>query len=105
MMCHFYGVSRSGYYAWRRRDVGKRAQENARLIELIREIHTESMSTYGSPRVTQVLHRQGMHISENRVARLMQQYQITGRSATGIRVAPVYTACTERHQIGFIGWR
>ncbi|MEW8227685.1 MAG: IS3 family transposase [Candidatus Thiodiazotropha endolucinida] len=82
MMCHFYGVSRSGYYAWRKRGVGKRAQENARLIELIREIHTESMSTYGSPRVTQILHRQGARISENRVARLMQQHQITGRSAT-----------------------
>ncbi|MEW7972385.1 MAG: IS3 family transposase [Candidatus Thiodiazotropha endolucinida] len=82
VMCKFYGVSRSGYYAWRKRGMGKRAQENAKLLEIIREIHLESMGTYGSPRVTQALHGQGINISENRTARLMQQHQIIGRSAT-----------------------
>lgn len=82
MMCHFYGVSRSGYYAWCKRGISKRAHENAGVIKLIREIHADSMETYGSPRVTKALHRRDVSISENRVARLMQQHQIVGRSAT-----------------------
>jgi transposase InsO family protein len=62
--------------------MSRRAQENAGLIKLIREIHTDSMETYGSPRVTKALQRMDVRISENRVARLMQRHQVIGRSAT-----------------------
>jgi putative transposase len=82
MMCAFYKVSRSGYYAWRTGRTSPRRQENVALVELIQDVHANSMGTYGSPRVTQVLQQQGYGYSKNRIARLMQANQIVARSAT-----------------------
>ena len=44
---------------------------------------------YGSPRITVVLNRQGIEVSENRVARIMQSYGIVGRVHTKKQRAPV----------------
>ena len=81
-MCQFFGVSRSGYYAWRTRGPSQRQQDNLRLVEVIKEAHEQSLCTYGSPRITEVLQQRGFEASENRVARLMQANQIVARSAT-----------------------
>ena len=78
-MCIAYGVSPSGYYAWRDRQPSHRQRENYRLADKIKQIHQKSHGIYGSPRITAVLRRQGLTISENRVARVMQAYSIVGR--------------------------
>ena len=100
MMCDFYGFSRSGFYAWRTRGPSPRRQENQSLVEEIKEIHEQSLGTYGSPRVTQALHQQGVNVSEGRVARLMQSHQVVGRSATLYHANPgahaFYTEITNR---------
>src|SRR4029453_11512258 len=49
LMCRLYGVSASGYYAWRRRVPSDRSRGDARLLELIRREHAVSRETYGSP--------------------------------------------------------
>jgi putative transposase len=36
MMCNSLGVARSGYYAWLHNPISGRAQEDARLLRLIR---------------------------------------------------------------------
>ena len=36
MMCRLLGVARAGYYAWREHPISDRAQEDARLLRLIR---------------------------------------------------------------------
>ena len=41
-MCRVLKVSRSGYYAWRDRKPSKRAVEDERLSELIKEAHERS---------------------------------------------------------------
>jgi hypothetical protein len=56
-MCALYGVSSSGYYAWRDRPPGRRAEEDEQYVELIREAHAASRETCGSPRVHQALRR------------------------------------------------
>jgi putative transposase len=81
-MCRLYGVTRAGFYAWRTREYSERARQNEKLAERIREIHWQSRGTYGSPRVYQVLIRQGCPVSENRVARLMRTHGIKARVAT-----------------------
>ena len=58
-MCALYEVSASGFYAWRSRPMSARAVEDERLVERIRAAHAKSRETYGSPRVHEVLQRQG----------------------------------------------
>jgi putative transposase len=45
---------------------------NQVLLEEIEVVYNDSDETYGSPRVTQALQKQGVACSENRVARLMR---------------------------------
>lgn len=78
-MCLVLEVSRSGYYAWRKRPVSKRKMANQRLVKQIEAVHKESFETYGSPRVYQELVAQGVGCSENRVARLMRRQGIQAK--------------------------
>ena len=80
-MCAFYGVSRSGYYQWRKRTPSARDREDQMLLEQIQAIHKRSRWTYGSPRIHAELQDRGHRVGRNRVARLMQVDGIRGRSA------------------------
>jgi putative transposase len=96
-LCRVLEVSASGFYAARRRPASSRAAEDARLGELIEEIHTESRKTYGSPRVHIQLARRGERVGRKRVARLMVRLGISGlvpkrRGRTTISVPGVETA-------------
>lgn len=93
-MSRVLGVSSSGYYAWRRREPGCRAQANAALVADIRDIHQTSRGTYGSPRVHAALKRRGVVCGRNRVARLMRREGMVGKSPR--RKRPV----TTRHEPG-----
>jgi transposase InsO family protein len=75
-MCHALQVSRSGYFASRRRPPSKRAVRNQQLAAKISTIHLQSRRTYGSPRVHRELIAQGVAICENSVARLMREHNI-----------------------------
>lgn len=82
-------VSRSGYYAWRRRPESQRTKENRLLLLQIKSIHQEKYkSCYGSPRVHEQLIVRGYSCSENRVARLMR---VSGIKAIGKRKFRVTT--------------
>ena len=50
MMCRLLGVARAGYYAWREHPISDRAQEDARLLRLIRASITASHGIYGTPK-------------------------------------------------------
>jgi transposase InsO family protein len=81
-LCRRYRVSRSGFYAWERRDRGRRRRADEALGEHIERIHRDSGARYGSPRVHQVLRREGVRVSNKRVARLMHELRLRGRSST-----------------------
>lgn len=88
LACRLYGVSRSGYYAWRGRSPSHRAKANSQLTEHIRQIHADSGQTYGSPRVYKKLRRQGHTAGRHRIARLMHKAGIRGRSADLYKSSP-----------------
>ncbi len=78
VLCRMLGVSKSGYYAWRDRPPSRRALQDALLTEKIREIHSRSRETYGSPRVHAELRSLGIGCGRRRVARLMRAAGLRG---------------------------
>ncbi|SPQ00041.1 conserved hypothetical protein [Candidatus Sulfobium mesophilum] len=77
-MCEVLNVSRSGYYAWRKRPFSARGKGNRELLGQIREVHTQSRKLYGSPRITVELNERGFKCGKNRVARIMKEHSICG---------------------------
>lgn len=87
-MCRVYGVTRAGFYAWLKREPSQRHVEDRQLLAKIRQVHNESRSTYGSPRIAQAIRQGGMEVGENRVARLMRQERIKARAVGLYRSNP-----------------
>jgi transposase InsO family protein len=98
-MCRVLAVTRSGYYAWRRRKPSSRAQANQALLALIEAEHAASRKTYGSPRIQVALQRKGHCYGRHRIARLMRTHRIvalhrrkrhpiTTQRAPGVTPAP-----------------
>ncbi|MBS1115352.1 MAG: transposase [Nitrospirae bacterium] len=71
-MSRVFGVSRSGYYAWRTRRPSIRQQDNEELLEHVWDAHRRSRNLYGSPRITAEINEQGIPCGKNRVARIMR---------------------------------
>ncbi len=83
-MCRLLNVNRSGYYAWLKKPVSDRAQEDSRLLRLIRASFVASHGIYGAPRIFLDLREAGETCSKHRVARLMRVNGI--RAVRGYRV-------------------
>lgn len=79
LMCSVLGVSRSGYYAWRKRLPSAREQANRSLKALIGLLHWRSRQTYGYRRIHAALVAQDVTCGKNRVARLMQEDGLQAR--------------------------
>lgn len=88
-MARVLGVSKAGYYAWRRRPPCARATADSRLLKRIRTVHVSSHQTYGAPRVQAALRDAGERHSRKRIARLMREAGLVGASHR--RGAPVTT--------------
>lgn len=80
-MCRLYGVSRAGFYAWRRRPPSRRQKQDAPLARRIATLYATSKERYGSPRIHRALRKEGVRVGRKRVARLMRQLALKGRSA------------------------
>ena len=73
VMCRVFGVAPSGYYEWLKHPISNRAQEDARLLRLIRASFIASHGVYGAPRVFLDLREAGETCSKHRVAHLMRE--------------------------------
>lgn len=79
LMSRLLGVSRSGYYAWGKREPSQRAKTDQRLVARIRELYTKHKGRYGSPRIHDQLKKSTPQVGRNRVARLMREQGLASR--------------------------
>ena len=82
-ICGLLDVARSGYYAWHERPTSARQRANEELLTRIREVHTDSHNTYGSPRVHAALKAEGEGCSVGRVERLMRENEVRAKARGG----------------------
>lgn len=80
-LCERYGVTRAGYYAWRRRGVSGHERVDERLSARIAAVWRASDGTYGSPRIYAALQEAGYRVGRKRVARLMREGGLVARVA------------------------
>ncbi|GJL70246.1 MAG: transposase [Nitrospirales bacterium] len=78
LMCRLLQVSPSGFYARQRRSASPLAQDGQRLTAAIRTLHAESDGVYGSPKIWQILRKQGEGCGKHRIARLMRREGLRG---------------------------
>lgn len=82
-MARLLGVTRQGYYAWRRRrehGPGPRAQRREVIDQAVREAFQASDEVYGAPRITRELAGQGMMVDRKTVAASMRRQGLEGIS-------------------------
>jgi putative transposase len=91
-LCAVYGVTRGGYYAWRRRPVSRHAAQDRQLERRIQRLFQQHRGAYGSPRIQRALHAEGCAVSGRRVARLMR------RAGLRARVVQIYRANPRLHR-------
>jgi putative transposase len=77
VMCRALQVCTSAYYQWAK-DPAARERSDQLLRVHIRAIHRKSRKTYGAPRIHAELQEEGHRVARKRVARLMQEEQLSG---------------------------
>lgn len=67
------GISKSGYYDWKKRDKSKTAKRKEHVVQKIKEVYKKSYENYGAPKITHELRKQGKVISERTVGKYMRE--------------------------------
>lgn len=78
-LCTALRVSDSGFAAWQQSEGPTKWLSDSKLLQLIREIHAETKTAYGSPRIYLELKGRGIPASKGRVERLMREHGLRGR--------------------------
>jgi putative transposase len=96
-MAALLGVSRSGYYDWRRRGrvPGPRQQRREVLAAAVVRAHADSAGVNGAPRITADLRAAGHQVSRKTVAKIMAGLRIQGVSPRPWRVTTCPDALAE----------
>lgn len=84
-MCKVLGVTRSGFYAWKKRPKSARARADEQLGIVIAAIHEKSRKRYGSPRIHRALRKKGVRVGAKRIARLMRAAGLVTRQKRRFR--------------------
>ena len=95
LMCKVMQVSRSGYYAWRKRPASGREMANQELRTEIEGIFKAKRQVYGSPRIHRELRALGKRCSRKRVARLMRRLGLRARCRRKYKVTTQRNAAHE----------
>jgi putative transposase len=78
-MCQMLEVSEKGYANWRKRGKSQRKRDDEIITARIEDAYYQHRGHYGSPRIHAELKEQGISCGRRRVARLMQENQLSAR--------------------------
>jgi transposase InsO family protein len=84
-LCRRYGVTRAGFYSWRRRGESRHAAQDQVLLRAITRAFARHHERYGSPRIYHELRAAGWTVSRRRIARLMRTAGLRARAVRGYR--------------------
>lgn len=97
-MCRQLGVSRTGFYQWRKRPTSPRTRADSLLDVHVAAIHAQRRRRYGRPRILLDLREQGLRVGHERVRKSLRRqglrpvyrrpYRITTDSDHANPVAP-----------------
>ncbi len=96
-LCRRLDVTRGGFYAWRRRGESTDAKQDRIVTREITRLFALHHERYGSPRIYQLLRRDGWSVSRRRVARLMRAAGLRAKAVRGYRAKVNVHACYSRH--------
>lgn len=88
MMCRVLSVSRSGFYAWRKRPESRRRQRRALVGQAVETAYLQFKKRYGAPRLAVELNERGIACSLNHVADLLRERGLKARNGKGFRYSP-----------------
>ena len=80
MMCRVLEVAESGFQTWRKRPISLRLQADEELKKIIQRVHDDHHGRYGAPRIQAELTATGRRHSTKRVARLMNDLGLHGKT-------------------------
>lgn len=98
-LCDVLDIARSTYYQSSQPTESNRDRENQELTERIKEIHSESKSRYGAPKIHQMLEKEGKGVSLKRVQRLMKKANLRSIITKKFRPTPSKEIIVERENI------
>jgi transposase InsO family protein len=101
--CLLLEVSRSAYYQWSKAIPSARELSDAELADKIVDIFTKSRRTYGAPRITAELGRQGIGAGKKRVARLMVLRGLAGRAKRRFKKTTIADPMAESEAVDLVG--
>ena len=79
-MCRVLGVSRSGFYAWQKREPSASEQRRAEIAQAAAAAHEESHGIYGYRKVHDDLHEQQIDCCRETVRKVMQENGLVSRT-------------------------
>jgi len=85
-LCRYFSVSRSHFYKWQQGFESNRDLQKKEICKAISVSFLRSKKTYGSPRVYDDLRECGVKVSENTVAKYMQEMGLDARLKKKFRV-------------------
>ncbi|MCS7458985.1 IS3 family transposase [Paenibacillus doosanensis] len=85
-MCKVMEVSRSGFYKWQQAVPSEQERRKAKVQERISYHFHDSQGRYGSPKITHMLWKEGLHISERTVSVYMKELELRSCASRKFKV-------------------
>ncbi len=87
VMCRVLGVSKAGYFAWRKRRPSVRTRRHHRIRQAVQEVHADAHGIYGSRKIARAIARgDGWESAcRNTVAAAMREMGLRSRVRRGFR--------------------